>query len=822
MKNIDERLLLEHVRRINSIIQNTRSTENKKNIFDVGYEETTKSEELNESINQIIDLINYDRTNVLLESSSETTKIHKMANLLYPDEMYSLSSEGESLTNSGIFAGRDDEIGSENNKKFQNYASKLATPREWMTIFPYSMSKYYDPSFKKYPELYTKWKGRNAKDAEMSMISNAWDSKVNFKSFDKIDFSKTSDNSNIPGLRVSDEISASKKYAEELSKTKEDMRQKSIWEDPDFVKNWSGEYDSLFYEMMFPPTFYKRLAYEAASEGYKHTPQWFKDWWEKTATPFIQDYGWIPAVVLGLGSVIALICGAPVLAFGLGVASVFLDVLEIITYIQQDDPFMAGLCMVFLVIPGDAILRVVGGKRYMRQAADFLAEWALGPNARKGTKEMFKEAGHDLFGPIIQIGTNVKLYFKAMKKMIRASLVSLITTLRIKGLCKLIVWLISKGYLLVKFLVKTVFQMGTLAVTWGALCYYLGIPLPWQKGEQELSPKKYDDPSIFIYQWLNYPVTPNDFPLEKEKIGETNDIRIKIIQLTLDVLGYSQIYESDLSHLSYADRSYGIPKNDEERKKRCSTMFASGDIVGLKSDPSCKDYVGYFDPTKKTGIKLKPNYDISTKNTIKNIDKTKKDALGFNKDFGLKFDVQNKNLSTGLDYYEKPTATGGLNLGFTPGKITPKLGYWDNEFDKMILVFQKRNNLKIENNITKEFIEKLKEFFTEDEVRQKAIKYSGEQLKKEFDLFYGEDYSKSLTKEFIDNRTDETINKIKEAEKNNADLRQGIYDSIAPTIDVISDVDEAQKIIDQINGFAKDNKLDTLNTPVTIYVPLED
>jgi hypothetical protein len=130
---------------------------------------------------------------------------------------------------------------------------------------------------------------------------------------------------------------------------------------------------------------------------------------------------------------------------------------------------------------------------------------------------MFKEAGHDLFGPIIQIGTNVKLYFKAMKKMIRASLVSLITTLRIKGLCKLIVWLISKGYLLVKFLVKTVFQMGTLAVTWGALCYYLGIPLPWQKGEQELSPKKYDDPSIFIYQWLNYPVTPNDFPLEKEK-----------------------------------------------------------------------------------------------------------------------------------------------------------------------------------------------------------------------------------------------------------------------------------------------------------------
>jgi hypothetical protein len=288
------------------------------------------------------------------------------------------------------------------------------------------------------------------------------------------------------------------------------------------------------------------------------------------------------------------------------------------------------------------------------------------------------------------------------------------------------------------------------------------------------------------------------------------------------VLGYSQIYESDLSHLSYADRSYGIPKNDEERKKRCSTMFASGDIVGLKSDPSCKDYVGYFDPTKKTGIKLKPNYDISTKNTIKNIDKTKKDALGFNKDFGLKFDVQNKNLSTGLDYYEKPTATGGLNLGFTPGKITPKLGYWDNEFDKMILVFQKRNNLKIENNITKEFIEKLKEFFTEDEVRQKAIKYSGEQLKKEFDLFYGEDYSKSLTKEFIDNRTDETINKIKEAEKNNADLRQGIYDSIAPTIDVISDVDEAQKIIDQINGFAKDNKLDTLNTPVTIYVPLED
>jgi hypothetical protein len=410
-----------------------------------------------------------------------------------------------------------------------------------------------------------------------------------------------------------------------------------------------------------------------------------------------------------------------------------------------------------------------------------------------------------------------------MKKMIRASLVSLITTLRIKGLCKLIVWLISKGYLLVKFLGKTVFQVGTLAVSWGTLCYYLGIPLPWQTGDQkDLISDENDDPSRLIYQWLNDPETVNDFPLEKEKIGEKNDIRIKMIQLMLDALGYDQILESDLSHLSYADRSYGIPKNDEERKKRCSTMFASGDIVGLKSDPSCKDYVGYFDPNKKTGIKLNPNYDISTKNTIKNIDKTKKETLGFNKDFGLKFDVQNKNTSTGLGYYKKPTAVGGLNLGFTPGRITPKLGYWDTEFDKMVLVFQKRNNIKIENVITKQFIDKLKELFNESTVNQKLITYSHKKLKQEFDLFYGEEFLKLKKEDYIDTMSDELNKKINEYEKSNSDLRQGIYDSIAPTIDVIPDVDDAQKIIDQINSFANDNKSDTLKTPVLIYVPLED
>jgi len=831
MKNIDERLLLEHVRRINSIIQNTRSTENKQNIFDVGYEEVQISSKINEDISQVISLINYDRKKTLLESSgSENVKIKKMANLLYPDEMYVNTAEGEYLLNKGIFDGRDAKIGSEENKKFQNYASKLATPREWMTIFPYSMSKYYDPAYKKYPELYTKWKGHTAKEAESSMLAIAWNNNTTFKSFNKVDFSKTTDLSKVPGFTPEDEKrrnAEEEKRKQEWSQHLESGKYKSEWEDPEFVKNWMGEYDAEFYRA-FTPLFFYDLAKKAAKKGYQLSPQWFKNWWENTAKPFIQDYGWIPTLVFGLGSVVALICGAPVLAAVLGGASIALDVIEIVTYIQDDDPFMAGLCMIFLLIPGDAIIRAVGGEKYMRKAADFLADWCLGPNARKGTKEMLKRAGEDLFGPIIEIGTNVKLYLKAMKKMIRTSIVSLLSKLRLKGLCKLIVWLIGKGWLLVKFLGKTVFTMGTLAITWGALCYYFGIKLPWQNGEENVFlQQENEDAGRLIFQWLNDPETIKDFPIEKKKIGQNDDVRIKMIQLALSALGYDQILESDLSHLSYADKSYGIPKTEEERKKRCSVMFVHGDIVGLKSDLSCKEYYDYFDPTKKTFMKMKPNLDISIKNTIKQIEKTKKEVLGNvgldhqNKGFGLKFDVQKQNLSTGLNYYEKPKTIMGLNLGFTPGRIAPKLGYWDAEFDKMVSVFQKRNNIKIEDTITVQFITKLKELFDENHVKQQIIKYSYEDLQKEF-MSSDSDFFDKVQKDFLEKTTDEMTDKISNLEQNNADQRKEIYDSSEKAFDVIPDVETADKIIRQINGFTKELESDTLNTPVLIYVPLED
>jgi len=823
MKKIDEKLILEEINRIKTLFGKSRFS----NVIDVSFEE--KNVVLEKTIDRNKILMNYNRKNSFLFESTETNKIHKMGNLLYPDESYSVSTEGERLSTMGVLGGQNNSTDSDEGKKFKNYALRIATEKEWMSIFPYSMSKFFDPSFKRYPELYKKWNGKTAKQAEDSMLVKVWDTNVTFKDFNTIDFTKTTDLSTLPGFTPADDEKRSLDYyksKEEWDTFLETGKYKSIWENPEFVRNWSGKDDNLFNSLFLGPLFYVELSKRAISKGYEYTPDWFKNWWENTAGPWIADYGWIPSVILGVGAVVAAILGAPVLAFGLGIATIAIDVLEISYYAQKNDPFMAGLCAIFLLLPGDAILRVIGGKKYMRKAANWLAEWCLGPGAKESTQKTLKEGGEELFGPIIQIGTNTKLLFMATRKMFRAKLVSLLTKLRIKGLCKVIVWLISKGWLLAKFLLKIVFTMGTVAVTWIMLCKHFGIKLPWEGGSQETQVLNDKDTGKFVALVLKDLVNDNK-TIKKSEVGEYKDIRVTVIQLALRELGYDNILESDTSTLSYADKNYGYPKDEKEAEMRCKTMFSLGDVQGLSSDPRCKKYQSFYNPLdKSTAIKLTPNYDLGTKNTIKNIEDTKKDALSktglgdfSNKKMGLSFNVQDKNITTGLSNKKYNSSVSNLNLGLTPGTISPTWGIWDSAFDKMIWVFQKRNNLKQEEDITIEFLTILEKQFKPISA-SRTINYDAKQLRKEYENYYMEGGSAQKQASFI--MADQLQDLIDENE-NDTDLRQDLYDTTIDGADNFNDVDDATQALSELDSIDfQMNKNDSLIKPILIDWDTED
>jgi len=125
----------------------------------------------------------------------EEKKIQKMKNLLFPDKEYFQNNRKEvqqlGREGLGVLRGQRYSPISLDGKKFKQHALKLGTPEEWMTLFPDSMSKFFDDDFTKYEDLYS-WKklGLTPKTAEEKIKKKLEKKKVKFQDIKKMNFDK--------------------------------------------------------------------------------------------------------------------------------------------------------------------------------------------------------------------------------------------------------------------------------------------------------------------------------------------------------------------------------------------------------------------------------------------------------------------------------------------------------------------------------------------------------------------------------------------------------------------------------------------------------
>ncbi len=129
------------------------------------------------------------------DSYEEEKKIEKMKNLLFPDKNYIQKNRKEiqqlGREGLGVLRGQRYNPISLDGKKFKQHALKLGTPEEWMTLFPDSMSKFFDDDFTKYEDLYS-WKklGLTPKTAEEKIKKKLEKKKVKFQDIKKMNFDK--------------------------------------------------------------------------------------------------------------------------------------------------------------------------------------------------------------------------------------------------------------------------------------------------------------------------------------------------------------------------------------------------------------------------------------------------------------------------------------------------------------------------------------------------------------------------------------------------------------------------------------------------------
>lgn len=163
-------------------------------------------------------------------------------------------------------------IGDPEHKNFKKFAMKIATPEEWMIICPYTMAKFFDPKYTKYPQHYKKWKSKKktAKQAEDSMFAKVWSSKVKFSDFTNVDFSVTTDRSKVPGFRPEDEKRREKEedqrkaqWADEKYKSYEEAKKDyDAW-----VNKWKAKEEQDKESPLFPGGIVKSFYYNVIKQG---------------------------------------------------------------------------------------------------------------------------------------------------------------------------------------------------------------------------------------------------------------------------------------------------------------------------------------------------------------------------------------------------------------------------------------------------------------------------------------------------------------------------------------------------------------------------
>ena len=194
---------------------------------------------------------------------------------------------------------------------------------------------------------------------------------------------------------------------------------------------------------------------------------------------------------------IAMIASIAFSMFGGGVGDVFsliFDAIDVALFIEEGDYFMAGLAIIFAVIPFGDLL-----KAYLRKY----------PGAKNFTKKVMKDILEKLklkkpLTPdekkFVDAVTSAKQQNKVFWKMVREKIRMTIIGEKPNYVVAFILWLVKKGFLTSQFLVKWGLIIGGVFYSWYKIAEWLGIsPNSVKSNKKQLTKSDFVEMNVLSY-----------------------------------------------------------------------------------------------------------------------------------------------------------------------------------------------------------------------------------------------------------------------------------------------------------------------------------
>lgn len=339
----------------------------------------------------------------------------------------------------------------------------------------------------------------------------------------------------------------------------------------------------------------------------------------------IQDIVSDPHFLLMVGSIAMTLVtfgtSSLAVAWGSAITAGMFDFMDAALYIEEGDPFMAGLAAMFALIPfGELVTRIPSIKGWTKTQVDnFLSNVKNGYKLAKNEIELLELLSSKGF----RVAALTKLFIVKMKLIVLAAKdINLFT--------KVLFWLVKKGYLTTKFLLKFGLMIGGVFYSWYKIAEILGIK---EKGEsinslEETQEKLNNQTKDFTLGVLTE-IKSDNFVLSLEKNKNFFSLPVLLIQFCLKAGGYD---------ITNEEKAVATPAWE----KRTPQGY-----INFNYDPKF-DYL--YKPDGK--------YELEKKR--ENWERAKKDIL---------------------------------TKDFTKVKIPFKWGYFDENMKKMVVNYQKKNKL---------------------------------------------------------------------------------------------------------------------------------
>ena len=406
---------------------------------------------------------------------------------------------------------------------------------------------------------------------------------------------------------------------------------------------------------------------------------------------------------------IAMIASIAFSMFGGGVGDVFsliFDAIDVGIFIEEGDYFMAGLAAMFAIIPfGDLM------KAYLRKY----------PGAKNFTKKVMKDILEKLklkkpLTPdekkFVDAVTSAKQQNKVFWKMVREKIRMIIIGEKPNYVVALLVWLVKKGFLTGKFLLK-----------WGLIIG--GVFYSWYK----------------IAEWLG--IAPN-----QEEMGGKNQLS-KTDFVEMNVLSY-------LQNMLSKGYNYNTSLNKTELPEVAALQYVlyAGGYFTPEVLPTFSVKKGILSFNNSKDIKNIKVYSVIGK-MVDEITNNKNDKIELKNKLNkgvyiLKITDKNNEVKT-----EKLNYAGEEYNIYSVGKVSPtnkvKWGYYDNFTKNAVENFQQKNSLtddgiagsntikslidKIKNNKITDFSkpENIAKYDFGKDVVEKEVEFTGEEFKKSYE-----------------------------------------------------------------------------------------